>query len=100
MGVKLSAVNGFNISQSRRIVEFAFGDFFLKGEKNYEKTRYDFYLVDKVIQHKNGEKKILLLSDECIDVEYFKKYWNEKDQEVGVLRKEGYWNIIILDQKY
>lgn len=99
MGVKLGAVNGMNISQAKQICRFAFSDFFLKAEKNYEKMRYDFYLVNKIRTYKNNKEHILLLSEEC-NVEYFKKFWNDTDAKDGAMRSGGYWNIIILEQSY
>lgn len=93
--------NGYNISQSRRLARFYFGDFLYRVVKNDEKRRFDIYLEDKVITGKKANRKVLLL-DEELNVNYFRDYWNSDNIEMLTTanKKEGYFNIIILKQDF
>jgi len=66
--------NGLNISQSRKLFKFYFGDFFFKAEKNDAKLRFDVY-IKKSIKTEDG----LALVDECVDLDYFNEFWNGKN---------------------
>jgi hypothetical protein len=77
--------NGLNISQSRKLFKFYFGDFFLKAEKNESKLRFDVYIKKRI---KDGDN-ILLLED-FVDLDYFTDYWNES-------KSNPKFNILVLD---
>ena len=78
--------NGMNISQSRKLFKFYFGDFFFKAEKNDKKLRFDVYLK-KLVKSESG---ILKLED-CVDIDYFNEYWN------GDNVNNPPFNLLILD---
>lgn len=91
--------NGLNISQSRRLALFCFGDFFVRADKNDERKRFDIYLLDKRMSRTRGKGKseLIFLKDEC-NVEYFLDFWNKAKKNINN-KKEGFFNIIILEQK-
>lgn len=99
--------NGLKISQSRQIFRFVFGDFFIKADKNDARKRFDVFLRDKMIVESKGVKKVELLKDAKMTVngisvnilEYFKSYYNETDAITGSMKKDGYFNIVVLKQE-
>lgn len=72
MRKKFVYANGYNISQARKLLEFYFGDFFLKAEANAQKLRFDIYLKKTL----KGDKNELLDINDFADLDYFKQYWN------------------------
>ncbi len=82
--------NGMNISQSRKLFQFYFGDFFFKAEKNDKKLRFDVYLK-KFVKGENGE---VLKLEECVDIDYFNEFWNK-----GNVNNPPF-NLLILDVKF
>lgn len=84
--------NGMNISQSRKLFRFYFGEFFLKAEKNEKELRFDVYLKS-VAEGENGEK--IHLEDYC-DIEWFNEFWNEQS---NARPSEGIFNLIILKEE-
>lgn len=78
--------NGLNISQSRKLFKFYFGDFFFKAEKNESKFRFDIYIKKKI----KSEDKVLFL-DDCVDLDYFNDFWN------GENKSNPPFNVLILD---
>lgn len=81
--------NGLNISQSRKLCKFYFGDFFLKAEKNESKLRFDIY-IKKRIKSSGGE--ISELEHYC-DLDYFLSFWN------GSNVSNPAFNVLVVDIK-
>lgn len=79
--------NGLNISQSRKLFKFYFGDFFFKAEKNDKKLRFDVFLKKRV-KSENGE---VLNLEEFVDLGYFNSYWNSHNMN------NPPFNLLILD---
>lgn len=82
--------NGLNISQSRKVFKFYFGDFFLKADKNNKNLRFDIYLKNRI---KNDNDEILLIED-WVDLEYFNKYWNNGKKD------NPPFNVILLSASF
>ncbi len=63
--------NGLNISQSRKVFRFYFGDFFFKAEKNESKLRFDIYVKKRI----KSQDQVLELEN-YVDLDYFNEFWN------------------------
>ena len=79
--------NGLNISQSRKVFQFYFGDFFFKAEKNDKKLRFDIYILKKIA----GEKGETLLLEDFVDLDYFNQFWNKGNEN------NPPYNVMVVD---
>lgn len=104
---KFNSANGLYISQARQLSRFVFGDFFLKADRNDNRERFDIFLRDKIVVDIKGKKEVANLTDATIRIDgklvnlldYFKLYWNQKNEDGEHKKKNGFFHIIVLQQK-
>lgn len=63
-------INGFLVSNARKVCSFYFGDFVKEVELNQQNRTFDISLHKEL----NVEGKVLKL-EETINVDYFKEFW-------------------------